>query len=169
MAEARKARRPMRRGHLRQRGNSWVVTWRIDGKQVWKSYKTREEAELYLADVQADLARGEAVAPKRAPFGEVAEAWHVHGVKVKGWKPSTARDYRSVLDAHLLPAFGERRLEDVTAATITAWRRRKMEATESPMPRRTADKVVSVLHGIFEFARAPYGVRMNPVASVERS
>jgi hypothetical protein len=38
-----------RRGHIRQRGKSWVVTFRVNGRQVWRSFKTRETAELYLA------------------------------------------------------------------------------------------------------------------------
>jgi hypothetical protein len=37
-------------------------------------------------------------------------------------KPSTLRDYRSNLEAHLLPAFGTQQLEAVTPAAIEAWR-----------------------------------------------
>ena len=33
-------------------------------------------------------------------------------------KPSALRDYRSVIEAHLVPAFGDGRVEDVTAAMI---------------------------------------------------
>src|SRR5829696_6906921 len=128
-------RRPRRRGHLRQRGSSWVVVFRIDGKSVWRSFKQREQAELYLADVQVKLARKEMRAPLRVTFGEAAEAWHKHGQFMKGWKPSTARDYRSVLDKWLLPSFGSKQLDAVTVASLTSWHRSRMEAGE--MPRRT--------------------------------
>ncbi len=36
-------------------------------------------------------------------------------------KPSTVRGYRSVIHAHLLPAFGEMAVEDVTAEVVEGW------------------------------------------------
>jgi len=140
--------------------------FRVDGQQVWRSFKQREQAELYLADVQVKLARNEMRAPVRVTFETAAEAWHRHGQHVKGWKPSTIRDYRSVLDKWLVPAFGAKRLDAMSAASLTQWRRSKMEAGE--MPRRTADKLVSVLHSIFEFARREYQHGVNPAAAMER-
>jgi len=159
-----------RRGHLRQRGRSWVVTYRVDGRQVWRSFKSREAAELHLADVQPKLARGELRAPVRVTFKTAAEAWHANGKTVKGWKPSTTRDYRSVLDKWLIAEFGPKRLEDVTSRSIVDWRRSKMQELDrrKKMSRRTADKLVSVLHSIFEFSRRTYDHGENPAASVER-
>jgi hypothetical protein len=40
-----------RRTNIRQRGKSWVVHYRANGKQHWQSFKTKEEAELELARV----------------------------------------------------------------------------------------------------------------------
>jgi integrase-like protein len=40
----------------------------------------------------------------------------------RGCKPSTLRDYRSNLEAHLLPAFGSVRLEEIAAPEIDRWR-----------------------------------------------
>ncbi len=158
--------KPRRRGHLRQRGDSWVVTYRVDGRQVWRSFKDRDAAELHLADVQLKLARNEMSAPVRISFKDAAEAWQANGATVKGWKPSTRRDYKSAVDRWLVPAFGRKRLEDVTAKSIAAWRRQQM--TSGAMPRRTADKLVSMLHGIFEFARREYHCGSNPIDQVER-
>jgi hypothetical protein len=39
-------------------------------------------------------------------------------------KPSTVRDARSVIRNHLLPPFGERRLEDITEQEVERWARR---------------------------------------------
>lgn len=39
---------------------------------------------------------------------------------------------------------------------------------EGRLPRRTADKLVAILHGIFERARKAYGFPSNPVDHVER-
>jgi integrase len=173
-ATTAKRRRPRRRGHLRQRGSSWVVTFRVEGRQLWRSFKTREEAELYLADAQVKLARNEARLPVRVSFATAAEAWLEHG-RDKGLASSTIRDRRSVLDHWLLPAFGKTKLEEFTAAAVTRWRREQMRTIEiragRPRPRmtgRTAEKVTSLLHGIFEFARREYGLASNPIARVER-
>ena len=159
-----------RRGHIRQRGKSWVVTFRVNGRQVWRSFKTREAAELYLADTQAKIAKREYEVPAKARFGDVAEAWYRHGVHVGGdrapWKPSTARDYRSALDRWLLPAFGQRPLQDVTTRAIAQWR--AFEMAEGRLPRRTAVKLTAMLHGIFERARRDFDVGRNPVADLER-
>jgi integrase len=61
---------------------------------------------------------------------------------------------------------GDRRLEDVTAQMIEQWR--GFEMGEGRLPRRTADKLVAILHGIFERARKAYGFPFNPVDDVER-
>lgn len=167
--------RPRRRGHLRQRGSSWVVTYRVDGDRVWRSFKQREEAELYLADRQRELARNEARAPVRVTFKTAAEAWLEHG-RDRGLAASTLRDRRSVLDHWLIPEFGTRRLDDITAASITRWRREQMrtvvkladDKTRPKMTARTAEKLVSLLYSVFEFARGEYGHATNPAGRVER-
>jgi integrase len=155
-----------RRGHIRQRGKSWVVTFRVNGSQVWRSFKTRELAELYLADTQAKIARREFRVPEKVTFETAALEWLRHGEHERHLKPSTVRDYKSAVNAHLIPAFGDRRLEDVTAQVIEQWR--GFEMGEGRLPRRTADKLVAILHGIFERARKAYGFPFNPIDDVER-
>jgi integrase len=161
-----------RRGHIRQRGKSWVVTFRVNGQQHWKSFSPsehanpREAAELYLADTQAKIARREFRVPQRVTFETAALEWLRHGEHERHLKPSTVRDYKSAVNAHLIPAFRDRRLEDVTAQVIEQWR--GFEMGEGRLPRRTADKLVAILHGIFERARKAYGFPFNPVDDVER-
>jgi integrase len=159
-----------RQTNIRRRGNSWVVNLRVNGEKVWRSFPTRDAAELFLERIRAERRNGTYRAPVKVTFRVAAEAWHEHGVNEGGrrgpWKATTLRDYRSVLDVHLLPAFGELQLADVTADRIAAWRRERMRSGK--LPRRTAEKVVAVLHGIFERARREYAFPANPVADVER-
>ncbi len=156
--------------NIRRRGNAWVVVIRIDGRQVWASFPTRDAAEVHLEQLRAERRNGTYRAPVKVSFRAAAEAWHEHGVAEGGtrgpWKATTRRDYRSVLDAHLYPAFGHLQLAEVTAERITAWRRERMRAGK--LPRRTAEKVVAVLHGIFERARVEFAFPRNPVVDVER-
>jgi integrase-like protein len=36
-------------------------------------------------------------------------------------KPSTVRDYHSIINAHLLPAVGTTRIEDITTESVERW------------------------------------------------
>src|SRR5262245_3299530 len=99
-----------RRRNIMKRGKSWVVYFRVEGQQVWKSFKTREEAELYLARAQAKKAQGNLRAPSRVTLDEAAEEW-LRYVEHEGGprgpvKPSTLDDYKSGLQTHILPRFG---------------------------------------------------------------
>jgi integrase len=81
----------------------------------------------------------------------------------RGCKPSTLRDYRSNLEAHLLPAFGDQLLEAVTPAAINAWR-----ASLTGISARTKNKLLVVMHGVFRRAQSVWGLPANPVAGVEK-
>jgi integrase len=169
---ARRSTSIRRRGHIRPRGKSWVVTFRVNGEQHWKSFSPREysdpreAAELYLADTLVAIGRREFRVPEKVTFETAAREWLRHGEHERHLEPSTVRDYTSALNAHLIPAFGTRQLEEVTAPAIEEWR--GLEMAEGRLPRRTADKLVAILHGIFERARKAYGFPSNPVDDVER-
>ncbi|WP_170179024.1 tyrosine-type recombinase/integrase [Solirubrobacter pauli] len=77
-------------------------------------------------------------------------------------KPSTLGDYRSVIRAHLLPAFGSLRIEDVTADRIEAWK------GTLRMSNRTKVKLLTVLNGIMARARRLHRLPVNPMADVEK-
>jgi integrase len=161
-----------RRGHIRQRGKSWVVTFRLNGRQHWSSFKTREAAELYLAEWQPKLIRQEEAeeAPERVTFGEAALEWLRHAEHERAVKPSTLRDYRSALECHFIGTAAEPGwlrgvpLERISARTIEEWR---SAALRSGMSRRNAVKLTSVLHGVFERARRAYRFRGNPIDDVD--
>jgi integrase len=166
--------------NIRRRGSSWVVYFRVNGRQVQRSFAdrdygdngdgtkaAREAAKLYLAQSQARKLRGQFRAPVNAnvTFGEAALEWLRHGRQERDLKQSTLRDYESVLNRHLLPAFGPRLLREISPHMIEGWRERGMEAGE--LPRRTANKCLAMLHGIFERARKKYGFHSNPCADVK--
>ncbi len=59
-----------------------------------------------------------------ATFADAAAEFLRYTEQDRGCKPSTLRDYGSRINAHLVPAFGTRRLEDITTKDIELWRRR---------------------------------------------
>jgi integrase len=163
-----------RRANIRQRGRSWEAYMRVNGRQVQKTCKTRDEAELWLSrQLERRANHQEPERPVRVTFREAAESWYRERGQERGWSPSTRRDYRSVLDVHLLPAFQDVTLDKMTPARINAWRSEAMRPyldaegrLRVRLPRRTAQKTLAILHGIFEHARKAYGLTRNPAADV---
>jgi len=165
-----------RKRNIRRRGNSWEAYLRVNGEQVQKTCPTRDEAELWLArQLERRARRLEPERRVRATFREAAERWYAERGLEKGWSPSTRRDYRSALDVHLLPAFADDPLEKITPGRIESWRAEAMTPyidedgkLRVRLPRRTAQKTLAMLHGIFEHARKAYGLHRNPAADVEQ-
>lgn len=117
---------------------------------------TRRSAQQALEARVTDLRRGVGIPAPRtgATFRDAAEHWYVHRAAQQGWKPSTRRDYRSALDRHLLPAFGDRPLEDVTTDAIQEWR--DAGIADKTIPTRTAAKLVTIVGSVYEQARKTY-------------
>lgn len=99
-------------------------------------------------------------------FADVAEGWFSTGGFERDWSASTATDYRSVLNAHLLPALGALRIESITAKQIEAWRNEL--AADGTRVRHTVNKIAAVAHAVFEHAREHHNLQHNPVAQIKR-
>jgi integrase len=167
-------------------GPAWTGT----GRPPIGTY-TRRTAQAWLDAKLTDLRRGIGIAAvgDSATFAAAAAEWYRHGCHESAWKPSTRRDYRSALSAHLgvdldpetgavvaaRAPFGDMRLEDITTDTIERWRAGAMKpytdengVQRVKLPRRTAVKVVAILHGIFARSRKPpFNMASNPAADVE--
>ncbi len=80
-------------------------------------------------------------------------------------KPSTLRDYRSIVRVHLLPAFGAIRLEDVSLEHVEHF---SATLAGNAMTNRTRLKVLTVLHGVMKRAQRVWKLPINPVSGVEK-
>ncbi len=95
-------------GSVRKRpGNSdkWEARYRdAAGKSRSKSFRTKREAEAFLARTVADLQRGAWVDPRhgQVTFGAWAEQW----AATRHVSPTTAAVTESRLRVHVLPAIG---------------------------------------------------------------
>lgn len=128
-------------------------------------YFTKRTAEVWLQDLLAQARKGTlpGIRSGGATFAEAAEEWLRFIAQDRERKPSTIRDYRSALNAHLLPAFGERQLESITVEEIEAWR-----PTLTGLSNRTKNKLLIQLHGIFRRAQRIYGLDANPLTRIEK-
>jgi integrase len=164
------------------RGSVWHAKYRLpDGREVkrkigpaWTErgrpgagFFTRRTAQAWLDQVLAEARRGElpGMVQTGASFADaVAEymRWLEHD---RQRKPSTLRDYQSIVRAHLLPAFGGERLEDITTDQIEAW---SAGLVATGMGNRTRLKILTVLHGVMGRAKRVWKLARNPISDVEK-
>jgi integrase len=157
----------------------WRAKYRLpDGRQVnrtigpaWTErgrpaagYYMKRTAEAWLRDVLAQARAGTLPGMVRTgvTFADACEEYLRYVEVDLDRKPSTLGDYRSIIRAHLLPAFGSLRLEDVTADRIEAWK-----ATVA-IGNRTKAKVLTVLNGVLKRARRVHKLGYNAMADIEK-
>jgi integrase len=128
-------------------------------------YFTKRTAEDALRTVLDEARRGVLPGMVRtgATFADAAAEFMRYAEHDRGCKASTLRDYRSNLEAHLLPGFGSMPLEEITPASIDRWR-----SSLTGLSNRTKNKLLVVMHGVMRRAQSVWGLPTNPVASVER-
>lgn len=128
------ARRRYQKGSIRRRGNQWTLRWREDVVLADGTVK-REQRTTLLGLVKElptkPLAKREAASflarvnrldyrpVKRATFAEFAENWKKQVIDLL--KPSTAKVMASHLRFHLLPAFGQMRLDEMGQEQVQAF------------------------------------------------
>jgi hypothetical protein len=99
---------------------SYRACWRDPaGRQRSRTFKTKREANAFLAEVEAALNRGLNVAPDagRLRVSEYAERWLVGR---NDEKATAARD-ASIMRNHVLPAWGLLPLDKIEHSAIQAW------------------------------------------------
>jgi integrase len=173
------------------RGASWWAKYRLpDGTQVkrkigpaWagrgrpaSGYFTKRLAEDWLHDRLEELrSSGPAVTASVAParvsvtFAEAAAEYLRFSEEDRGCKPSTVRNYRNAIRVHLVPVFGDMKLEDITVQEIERWRAGMTSArVERELSNKTKNNLLVLMHAIFRRAVKLYGLPANPVAQVDR-
>ena len=159
------------RQNIHRRGDLWIVSWRHNGKQEWRSFPSEEQAELFAAKhVWPRRAREQYEPPAKVTFGQAAAEWLRWGKNEGGprgpWKASTRRSNRSALKVHFTGSEAEPgwlrdvELGRITAGTLERWRR---QALADGMSRRNAEKLTGHVHAVFERARRAFRHPTNPV------
>ncbi|MGN6607171.1 MAG: tyrosine-type recombinase/integrase [Jatrophihabitans sp.] len=100
---------------------SWRARYRDpDGQEVTRHFARRVDAQHWLDDITSALQTGTYVDPKagRITVGEWAQLWLDSKVDLK---PSTRRDYESLLQAHILPTWGATPLNRLKHEDVTIW------------------------------------------------
>jgi integrase len=158
----------------------WYAKYRLaDGRHVQRrigpawtergrppsGYYTKRTAEAWLRDLLDEARRGTLPGSVRTgvTFADAASEWLRFIEEDRERKPSTLRDYRSALNSRLLPAFGDRPIESITAEEIERWRR-----SLTGLSNRSKNKLLIQMHGIFRRAQIVWAIPVNPLARVEK-
>jgi integrase len=155
-----------------KRGTVWRVKYRdAGGRQVmetlgragdgWTKRKAEAELRHRLADVDREGLRH--VAP--TTFETFAREWLASYPDAKGLKRSTRDSYETIVERHLVPALGSRKLEAIDVRMLEDYVAGKRRADFAP---RSINRQLNLLHAILEAARKRGLLRANVVELVDR-
>ncbi|GAA2751196.1 site-specific integrase [Amnibacterium kyonggiense] len=126
-----------------------------------RGFRTKREAEDYLASVEVAKMRGEWVDASRSRItvGEWAQEWLDAQVQLK---PTTLSGYRHALEKHVVPRWGKTRLVDVSHAEVQKWVT-GLSTTLGPSAVRQTHLALS---GVMKFAIRDGRLARNPCADI---
>ncbi|MGA8353607.1 MAG: tyrosine-type recombinase/integrase [Solirubrobacteraceae bacterium] len=174
-----------------KRRKTWYAKWRDQAGQHEKAlgphwsgkgtpppgFLRKREAEALLAEILVEARRGQLRQQRTGlTFAALCEEWYEYGCYQRDWSPATRRDYRSVLDAHLIPAFGPKRPEAITGRDVEKLRDRLAcestagldgEPAQEVRTRRTVNKIMTQLHGVLQFAVRHHKLLKNVCDAVD--
>ena len=135
-----------------------------DGKPVTGSVfgKTYQEAKEKLIAAKAKYTRQTVeqftTAVVQDTFSKSAEEW-LSATK-PGIKKSSLAKYRNVLDKHLLPEFGDRKVVDITRDDVTAFSAKLLVSPEDGgkgLAPKTVASIISVMKNVMDYVRRMKG------------
>jgi integrase len=140
---------------------------------VWHTapapFRTKKEADSYLAGVRADFDRGVWLDPDagKVLLADYSVRWLRERPQLR---PRTVELYEGLLRNHITPALGATQLNQLSSARVREWRATMLRTGQPGAP--TVAKCYRLLHAIFATAVEDGLVSRNPCiikgASVER-
>ncbi|MFC4426987.1 tyrosine-type recombinase/integrase [Deinococcus navajonensis] len=88
-------------------------------QRVAGTVATKTEAEEALSRVRTDAARGQYAVTDRTTLEEYIRAWHE--VRKQGQAATYARSHESMMNTHIIPGLGKRRLSSITPRDLEAF------------------------------------------------
>ena len=154
---------------LMKRGPIWYVRLQRDGKDYWKSTKTkkvtlaREIRNKILAGIKAEQEKAETDAGQELTFKQFAEKWEQ--IKIESVKPSTMSRYKSIITRLFYPRFGEESLTQIKTTELVEFFADRRKEVGAP---KTAINEIALMKGIFLQAKKWGYLTVNPAAELDR-
>jgi integrase len=164
------SRRRYQKGQITRDGDRWVARWREDildpltGKprriRKWdviasvKECPTKRLAQRKLDERLASINAEDYKPTPLSTFASFAEKWKM-AVMIHH-KPSSQRSERSIINTHLIPAFGEYQLSEINLEMVQDF------VTRAEKSAKTVKNIVGVMMTMWDTAKAWEYVRHNP-------
>jgi integrase len=123
-----------------------------------QTFERKRDADLWLAQTQGDLARGDWMDPDagRVPLGQFADAWLAERANLS---ETTRERYASSLKLQIRPQLGHLQLRDITDAAVRRWRKELIDAGTGAS---TIAKAYRLLRAVLNTAVDDELIRRNP-------
>ena len=148
--------------HLVKRGDTWYSQIKANGKRVRQALSKNVTRARTLRDQLIEEMRWGHIVPaekKRLVLGEVAERWIK--IEEKRLRPSTFRDYRGIMNHHILPHFGNWFIDQMRPVDVEEF----MDILECSAKR--VNNILVPLRSLFKMAKRNGFVRRNVMLDVE--
>lgn len=151
-------------GSIQKRDKArWRARYRgPDGRERSRTFPRKTEAEKFLAGIETALARGEWLDPARGSMkvDEWARAWMP---TLTDLRPTTRQRLAGIVELHVLPEFGHRKLSSLSNAEIREWAGRM---TKTGKGATTVRKSVFALRRMLDAAIADRRLTFNAAQNV---
>jgi integrase len=139
----------------------YQARYRVDGQMLGAptTFRTKRDAEAYLASVRTDMERGTWIDPRggQITLREYATRWLEQRPDLR---PRTVELYEGQLRLHILPALGEVVLTRITPTRVRDWHSGMLRSGRPGQS--TAAKSYRLLHAILNTAVADELLLRNP-------
>lgn len=140
----------------------WQARYRVDN--TWRAapatYRTKRDAEAFLAATRADLERGTWLPPEqgRIPLRQYADKWLEQ--KRATLRPRSQEQYEANLRLHIKPKLGDKDLSKITPSMVREWHAELLAGEKPGAP--TVAKCYRLLHAILATAVEDEMIPKNP-------
>jgi integrase len=102
--------------------SAWVVDYfDAKGKRRLKTFRTKREADDWRSETKIELKRGTHVAARDGiTVAEAGKLW-IEACEADELEPATVEQYQQLLDLHINPRIGSKKLQDLTVPVLRAF------------------------------------------------
>lgn len=146
-----------------RRNKKWVAIVYVEGKQKWKTFSTKKEAEKYERDVLYRSERGEWADAGKLTLGEYLQSWYesYNG----NWKQKTKDGYFYIIFSHVLQhPIAKTKMNSLRPMLFQKYSSDKLE---EGLGKKTTANHLSMIRGALNCAIQDQLIYANPMASVK--
>jgi integrase len=135
------------------------------GKRRWKSFKTEEQAQVFLGRMLVQTGKPASTDPS-VTMMEYAPRWlAVAAIRVK---PTSLTRYRRVIEHQILPSLGLHAVRAITTPMLRDWIARLLVGPKKPLKKSTAAQVLEVTRQILDQAVDDRIIDTNPARGLTK-